>query len=133
MSRRASLARYALVTLNWLSPDRRIERAQRDGRDATAPRPRRARVRAPARPAATMSASASRPSGSLTVKTLLIAGLILIGGGIFLGTSTEASDPAGMSHLRNARARQPRRRCVRSEAGRPAACVRFVLPVEPVR
>ena len=27
MSRRASLARYALVTLNWLSPDRRIERA----------------------------------------------------------------------------------------------------------
>ena len=31
-----------------------------------------------------MRASASRPSGSLTVKALLIAGLILIGGGIFL-------------------------------------------------
>jgi hypothetical protein len=31
-----------------------------------------------------MSPSASRPSGSLTVKALLIAGLILIGGGIFL-------------------------------------------------
>ena len=49
------------------------------------------------------------------------------------GTSTEASDPAGMSHLRNARARQPRRRCVRSEAGRPAAHVRVVLSLAPVR
>ncbi|MHB1814215.1 MAG: hypothetical protein ACYCUE_05220, partial [Steroidobacteraceae bacterium] len=44
----------------------------------------------------------------------------------YIGTSTEASDPAGMSHLRNVRARQPRRRCVRSEAGRPAPHVRVV-------
>ena len=49
------------------------------------------------------------------------------------GTSTEASDPAGMSHLRKVRARQPRRRCVRSEAGRPAAHVRVVLSLAPVR
>ena len=50
-----------------------------------------------------------------------------------VGTSTEASDPAGMSHLRNVRARQPRRRCVRSEAGRPAARVRVVLSLAAVR
>ncbi len=50
-----------------------------------------------------------------------------------IGTSTEASDPAGMSHLRNVRARQPRRRCVRSEAGRPAAHVRVVLSLAQVR
>ena len=49
------------------------------------------------------------------------------------GTSTEASDPAGMSHLRKVRARQPRRRCVRSEAERPAAHVRVVLSLAPVR
>ncbi|MHB1816204.1 MAG: energy transducer TonB [Steroidobacteraceae bacterium] len=49
------------------------------------------------------------------------------------GTSTEASDPAGMSHLRKVRARQPRRRCVRSEAGRPAARMRVVLSLAPVR
>ena len=50
-----------------------------------------------------------------------------------VGTSTEASDPAGMSHLRNVRARQPRRRCVRSGAGRRAAHVRVVLSLAPVR
>ena len=49
------------------------------------------------------------------------------------GTSTEASDPAGVSHLRNVRARQPRRRCVRSEAGCPAARMRVFLSLAPVR
>ncbi|MHB1827133.1 MAG: PA0069 family radical SAM protein [Steroidobacteraceae bacterium] len=51
----------------------------------------------------------------------------------YVGTSTEASDPAGMSHLRNVRARQPRRRCVRSEAGCPAARMRVFLSLAPVR
>ncbi len=50
-----------------------------------------------------------------------------------IGTNTEASDPAGMSHLRNVRARQPRRCCVRSEAGCPAARMRVVLSLAPVR
>ena len=38
-----------------------------------------------------------------------------------------------MSHVRNVCARQPRRRCVRSEAGRPAAHVRVVLSLAAVR
>ena len=38
-----------------------------------------------------------------------------------------------MSHLRNVRARQPLRRSVRSEAGPPAAHVRVVLSLAPVR
>jgi hypothetical protein len=45
-----------------------------------------------------------------------LSGPQILGHIIHHGTSTEASDPAGMSHLRNVRARQPSRRCARGEA-----------------
>ena len=75
--------------------------------------------------------STAEPRGPLGRRRHVVDGVVLSDPDV--GTSTEASDPAGMSHLRNVRARQPRRRCVRSEAGPPAARVRVVLSLAPVR